>query len=125
MLKKENVEIKNSPIEPVNLGRLIKLITSEKISGKIAKEVFEEMFRTSKSPDVIVDQGGLAQVSDSKEIEKIIDSIINNNKEKVIEYKKGKIKLLGYFIGETMKLSKGKANPKIINKILSKKLSLD
>ena len=125
MLKKENIEIQNSPINHDNLGRLIKLITSEKISGKIAKEIFEEMFQTSKSPDVIVDQGGLAQVSDSKEIEKIIDSIISSNKEKVLEYKKGKIKLLGYFVGEAMKLSKGKANPKIINKILSKKLSSD
>ena len=125
LLKKENVEIKNSPINPINLGRLIKLITTEKISGKIAKEVFEEMFETSKSPDIIVEEKGLAQVSDSKEIERIIDKIIDKNKGKVLEYKKGKTKLLGYFVGETMKLSKGKANPKILNEILRKKLRLD
>ena len=124
-LKKENIKIINSPINANNLGKLIKLIITEKISGKIAKEVFEEMFKTSKSPDSIVKEKRLAQVSDSSEIEKIIDNILDNNKDKVLEYKKGKTKLLGYFVGETMKLSRGKANPKILNQILSKKLSIN
>ena len=124
-LKKENIKIENSSVSPANLGKLIKLIITDKISGKIAKEVFEEMFKTSKSPESIVKRKGLTQVSDSKEIEKIIDSILNNNKDKIIEFKKGKTKLLGYFVGQVMKESKGKANPKILNQILSQKLRKD
>ena len=124
-LKKENVKIEDSPVSPNNLGELIKLIITDKISGKIAKEVFEEMFNTSKSPETIVEDKGLTQVSDSKEIERIIDNILYYNKDKVVEYKKGRTKLLGYFVGQVMRESKGKANPKILNQILSKKLSLN
>ena len=124
-LKKENIKIENSSVSPTNLGKLIKLIITDKISGKIAKEVFEEMFKTSKSPESIVKRRGLTQVSDSKEIEKIIDNILDNNKDKIVEFKKGKTKLLGYFVGQVMKESKGKANPKILNQILNKKLRKD
>ena len=83
------------------------------------------MFKTSKSPESIVKRKGLTQVSDSKEIEKIIDNILDNNKDKIVEFKKGKTKLLGFFVGQVMKESKGKANPKILNQILSKKLRKD
>ena len=124
-LKKENIKIENSSVSPTDLGKLIKLIITDKISGKIAKEVFEEMFKTSKSPESIVKRKGLTQVSDSKEIEKIIDNILDNNKDKIVEFKKGKTKLLGFFVGQVMKESKGKANPKILNQILSKKLRKD
>lgn len=122
-LKKENVEIKNSPVSPENLGKLVKLIVEDKISGKIAKEVFEEMFNTSNSPENIVVSKGLLQVSNTKEIETIIDRILENNIDKVSEYKNGKTKLLSFFVGQVMKESKGKANPRILNKILSKKLN--
>ena len=80
------------------------------------------MFNTSKSSETIVGDKGLLQVSDSKEIERIIDSILYYNKDKVVEYKQGRTKLLDYFVGQAMKESKGKANPKILNQILSKKL---
>ena len=123
LLKKNEIEIINSPITPDNLGKLIRLIVSEKISGKIAKEVFEEAFNTQKSPEEIVNSKNLAQVSDSSEIEKIIVTILKSNKDKVEDYKKGKIKLLGFFVGLAMKKTKGKANPKILNKILLDKLN--
>ena len=123
ILKKNNSTIDNSPISPDNLGKLIQLIKSNFISGKIAKDVFEEMYNTKQSPDIIVKEKGLTQVSDTSEIEKIIDIILENNEDKVTEYKSGKHKLLGFFVGLAMKESKGKANPKILNQILMKKLN--
>ena len=123
ILKKNEINIINSPISAKSLGQLILLITTGKISGKIAKEVFEEMFYKKKAPNDIVEERGLIQVSDTKEIEGIIDKILNINSDKVSEYKLGKTKLLGFFVGQAMKISKGKANPKILNQILLKKLS--
>ena len=122
LLKKNNININSSPISPINLGKLIKLITTDKISGKIAKEVFETMFKSKESPEKIVNEKGLNQVTDTKEIEIIIEKVLNDNEDKVREFKKGKTKLLGFFVGQTMKESKGKANPKILNKILINKL---
>jgi aspartyl-tRNA(Asn)/glutamyl-tRNA(Gln) amidotransferase subunit B len=122
-LNKNEINIKNSPITPDNLGELILLIISDKISGKIAKEVFEDMFFTKKSANEIVEKKGLIQVSDTNQIESIIDEILNLNKDKVLEYKSGKTKLLGFFVGQAMKLSNGKVNPKLLNTILLKKLS--
>ena len=104
------------------MGQLIRLIISDKISGKIAKDVFEEMFKEGKSPEKIVIEKGLTQVTDTVEIEKIINKIVENNEDKVLQYKAGKNKLLGFFVGMAMKESKGKANPKILNKILLEKL---
>ena len=123
ILNKKDISINNSPISPTNLGELVLLITTNKISGKIAKDVFEEMFNNKISPNEIVEKKDLIQVSDTNEIEIIIDEIININKEKVSDYKSGKTKLLGFFVGQAMKLSKGKANPKILNEILLRKLS--
>ena len=123
ILKKNEIRISNSPITPKNLALLILMITSNKISGKIAKDVFEEMFFNEKSPIDIVKEKGLIQVTDTKKIESIIDEILNSNKDKVSDYRSGKIKLLGFFVGQAMKLSKGKANPKILNDLLIKKLS--
>ena len=97
ILKRNKIEIANSPVNPDNLGKLIKLITSNKISGKIAKDVFEEMFKLKKSPEEIVKERGLIQVSDTKEIEIIIDQILKKNNDEVVDYKKGKKKLLGFF----------------------------
>ena len=122
LLKKNEINIINSPINAINLGLLVLHITTDKISGKIAKDVFEEMFISKDSPDAIIQRKGLAQLSDLSEIENIIDKILKINKDKVIDYKSGKTKLLGFFVGQAMKLSKGKANPKILNEILLKKL---
>ena len=122
-LKKNDLNISESPITPINLGDLIKLIVSDKISGKIAKEVFEEMFLTKKSPIDIVDQKDLSQLNNSDEIEIIIEKIFQENQDKVEQYKNGKTKLLTYFIGQAMKKTKGKANPKILNDLILSKLT--
>ena len=122
-LKKKEVGILESPITPNYLGELVLLIIGGKISGKIAKDVFDEMFDSKKSPHLIIKEKNLIQVTNYEEIEKIIDKILDNNKDKVSDYKLGKIKLLGFFVGESMKLSKGKVNPKILNELLLKKLS--
>ena len=124
ILKKNDINILKSPITPENLGQLIALITSNKISGKIAKDVFEKMFSSKKSPIDIVEEKGLLQVTDIKEIEVIIDEILEANKDKVVDFKSGKTKLLGFFVGQAMKLSGGKANPSLLNELLLKKLQI-
>ena len=93
------------------------------ISGKIAKDVLEEMFKSGKSARTIVDEKGLKQVTDQTEIEKVIDEVISNNPKMVQEYLAGKDKLLGFFVGQAMKKTKGQANPKILNEILNEKLN--
>ena len=92
------------------------------ISGKIAKTVFELMIDGDKDPQKIVEEKGLKQQSDPKALEALIDKIINDNREKAIEYKQGKEKLFGFFVGQAMKASGGKANPQLINELLKKKL---
>ena len=98
------------------------MITSGKISGKIAKDVFEKMQIGDKDPKQIVEKEGLLQQSDPKELEKIIGDVLSKNQDKVSQYKSGKEKLFGYFVGEVMKISKGKANPQLVNQILKIKL---
>jgi len=98
------------------------MITSGKISGKIAKDVFEKMQEDDKDPQQIVEKEGLTQQSDPKELEKIISKVLSKNQDKVTHYKSGKVKLFGYFVGEVMKLSKGKANPQLVNEILKTQL---
>ena len=122
VLNKKNLPISQSPISAKNLSSLIKMITSGKISGKIAKDVFEKMQSGDKNPEDIVEKEGLKQQSNPKELEKIIDAVLSKNKDKVTQYKSGKDKLFGYFVGEVMKVSKGKANPQLVNEILKKKL---
>ncbi len=92
------------------------------IAGKIAKEIFEEMWNSKKSPDEIIQEKGLKQVTDSSEIEKIINQVLEQNQSQLEQYKAGKDKLFGFFVGQVMKISKGKANPKQVNKILKEKL---
>ena len=121
-LKKENISLSNSPISPENLGQLIALISDNTISGKIAKDVFAEMMISKKSPSDIVKEKGLEQVSDDTEILKLIDKVISENEDKVKDYLGGKDKLFGFFVGQVMKLSQGKANPGIVNKLLKEKL---
>ncbi len=123
LLNDRNLEISNSPISAKNLSKLINLIKNGTISGKIAKTVFELMIDGDKDPEVIVNEKGLKQQSDPKELEKLILKIIEDNEEKVKEYKSGKDKLFGFFVGQAMKASGGKANPKLLNEILKNKLS--
>ena len=122
LLKKNNIQFNQNPISPNYLNELVELIENKTISGKIAKDVFEIMFATSKSPKVIVKEKGLEQVTDDSAIEVFVDQVINENNDKVKEYLSGKDKLFGFFVGQVMKVSQGKANPGLVNKILKSKL---
>ena len=122
VLNEKNIEIAQSPISAKNLAKLINLIKNGTISGKIAKTIFELMLDGDIDPQIIVEEKGLKQESDPKALEALIDKIINDNREKAIEYKQGKEKLFGFFVGQAMKASGGKANPQLINEILKKKL---
>ena len=123
LLNKNNLDLNNSPVSPKNLGQLIKLISTNEISGKIAKDVLEDMFSSGKTARQIVDEKGLQQVTDQGEIAKVIDEVIAENPKMVEQYLAGKDKLLGFFVGQAMKLTKGKANPKMLNDILKQKLN--
>jgi len=122
LLNERDIGITQSPISAENLSKLINLITNGTISGKIAKTVFELMANGNKDPQKIVKQKSLEQQSDPKALELLIDKVISENPDKVKEYKSGKEKLFGFFVGQTMKISHGKANPKLVNDILKKKL---
>ena len=122
VLNKKNIDIKNSPVSSKNLANLINLISSGEISGKIAKQVFELMVNTGDEPSKIIKEKGLKQQSDPKELEKIVKIVLDKNTDKVQQFKSGKEKLYGFFVGEIMKASSGKANPKLVNDILKKEL---
>jgi len=122
LLNSKNIEISQSPISAKNLAILINLIKNGTISGKIAKTVFELMIDGDKDPQKIVEEKSLKQQSDPKALEALIDKIINDNRDKAVEYKQGKEKLFGFFVGQAMKASGGKANPQLINELLKKKL---
>ena len=121
-LNEKNLEITQSPISAGNLSKLINLIKDGTISGKIAKTVFEHMMEGDKDPKKIVEEKGLKQESDPKALEALIDKVIDDNREKATEFKSGKVKLFGFFVGQVMKVSGGKANPQLVNEILKKKL---
>ncbi|MBR5599057.1 MAG: Asp-tRNA(Asn)/Glu-tRNA(Gln) amidotransferase subunit GatB [Alphaproteobacteria bacterium] len=122
MLNRKGVDIKNSPVSAQNLGKLVELISKDVISGKIAKDVFEIMTENNEDPEKIVEERGLKQVTDTSFIEAIVDEIIANNPDNVASYKAGKNNLLGWFVGQVMKQSQGKANPSVANKLLKDKL---
>ena len=121
VLNKMNKTIENCPIRAGDLSELINLIDDETITGRIAKDVFEIMLETGNNPKTIVDENNMKQVNDLSEIESIIDKIIENNPDQV-EALEEKPNLIGWFVGQTMKETQGKANPKTVNEILSKKL---
>ena len=123
ILNKKNLIIEDSPITSKQLGVLVDNIENGKISNRQAKEVLEEMCESGKGALEIIDEKGLSQISDENEIESLVDNVLNSNPENVKKYKNGKDKLFGFFVGEAMKLSKGKANPKIVNDLIKKKLS--
>ncbi|MBK7361344.1 MAG: Asp-tRNA(Asn)/Glu-tRNA(Gln) amidotransferase subunit GatB [Micavibrio sp.] len=122
-LNKDNKSISESTIAAGQLGALVDLISDNTISGKIAKDVFAEMYKSGKDPGQIVEEKGLKQVTDTGAIEKIVDEVITENPDNVAAYRSGKDKLFGFFVGQVMKKSQGKANPNIINDLLKKKLS--
>lgn len=122
MLNKKHLDITQSPVSAENLGALVELISKEVISGKIAKDVFEIMCETGENPEKIVEERGLKQVTDTSAIETIINQIIAENPDNVAAYKAGKTNLAGWFVGQTLKLSQGKANPQIVNKLVKEKL---
>ena len=121
-LNKAGKSLGDSPVSPQQLGGLVELISDGTISGRIAKDVFAEMMETSKDAAVIIEEKGLKQVSDSGAIEALIDQVLADNQDKVEEYRGGKEKLFGFFVGQTMKLSKGQANPAMVNDLLKSKL---
>jgi aspartyl-tRNA(Asn)/glutamyl-tRNA(Gln) amidotransferase subunit B len=122
-LNKNNLEINDSPVSSEMLGGMIQRITDNTISGKIAKQVFEAMWDDEGNADTIIENKGLKQVTDTGAIEKIIDEVIANNPNQLEQYRAGKDKLFGFFVGQVMKESKGKANPQQVNDLLKQKLS--
>jgi len=121
-LNKELIEINESKLSIANVAILINRIDDQTISGKIGKAIFEEMCISGISPDEIIESQGLKQISDDGAIEEIINSVINDNPAQVEAYLGGKDKLFGFFVGQVMKLTQGKANPKTVNAILKEKL---
>ena len=121
-LNKENLSILETKVDSINLGNLLSRIEDSTISGKIAKEIFEEMWNSKKSPDEIIEEKGLKQVTDSSEIEKVINQVLEQNQSQLEQYKSGKEKLFGFFVGQVMKASRGKANPEQVNKLLEERL---
>ena len=122
LLNKENIEIADSKLSTKNVSELVNLVTEGVISGKIAKTVLEETWDSGLSPIEIVESSGLKQIDDDDEIERIIDQIISEHPDQVTAYKGGKDKLFGFFVGQIMKATQGKANPASANKILKDKL---
>jgi aspartyl-tRNA(Asn)/glutamyl-tRNA(Gln) amidotransferase subunit B len=123
LLNEENKPFEDCSLKPKQLVDMLKLIDKDTISGKIAKTVFEEMYKTGKDAESIVREKGLVQISDAGEIEKIVDDVLAKNPKEVARYRAGEEKLLGFFVGHVMKLTKGKANPQLVNELLKKKLS--
>ncbi len=122
VVKERQLSLKDSPVMPSSLGKLINLIVDGTISGKIAKEVFEEMISSGSDPSDIVKKKGLVQITDVSALEPIVYKILSDNHEQVKQYLGGKQSVFGFFVGETMKATKGKANPKMVNELLKKKL---
>jgi len=121
-LKKDEREIDQCPVTPLHLAEMLKMIKEGTISGKIAKDVFEEMYRTGEPPAKIVKEKGWIQILDEAEIARAIQRVVDANPKLVDDYRKGKEKLFGFLVGEVMKETKGKANPKLVNELLRKKL---
>jgi len=122
LLNEENRPIDECAIKPEQLASMLRLIDAGTISGKIAKAVFAEMYRTGRDAEAIVKEKGLVQISDQSEIEKAVDDVIAGNPNEVGRFRAGEEKLLGFFVGQVMKKTKGKANPRMLNDLMKKKL---
>ncbi|MDD3272160.1 MAG: Asp-tRNA(Asn)/Glu-tRNA(Gln) amidotransferase GatCAB subunit B, partial [Syntrophomonadaceae bacterium] len=117
-LNQNNMEISDCKIKPVALTRMLTLIDEGTISGKMAKIVFEQMFDSGEEPDLIIKEKGMVQISDASTLLKIIDEIIAANPGVVEDYRSGKEKAFGFFVGQVMKATRGQANPAVVNKLL-------
>jgi len=122
-LNKNNLDITKSPITAEELGKLVLRIFDNTISGKIAKTIFEDLWKQPGTTDELIEQKGLKQVTDSGAINQIIEEVMNNNPNQLEQYRSGKDKLFGFFVGQVMKASKGKANPGQVNQLLKEKLN--
>jgi aspartyl-tRNA(Asn)/glutamyl-tRNA(Gln) amidotransferase subunit B len=122
-LNKDGVEIGASPISAARLAALLRRIADQTISGKIAKEVFEAMWTSGREADAIIEAQGLRQITDTAAIERVIDEVLGRNAGQLAEYRSGKDKLFGFFVGQVMKATGGKANPAELNKLLKAKLA--
>jgi aspartyl-tRNA(Asn)/glutamyl-tRNA(Gln) amidotransferase subunit B len=123
VLNAKNLTIDQSPVSAANLSKLIKLIKNNTISGRLAKDVFEMMLESGKDPETIVEEKGLKQITDTGAIEKAVDDILAANPDKVAQVKAGKEALIGWFVGQVMKATQGKANPAMCQELLKKKLA--
>jgi aspartyl-tRNA(Asn)/glutamyl-tRNA(Gln) amidotransferase subunit B len=121
-LKEFNKDIQNSPVRPKAVADLIQLIERGEISGKMAKDVFEIMFREAKSPQEVIQEKGLRQITGASEIEKVIHEVIASNQKTVEQYRGGKKATFGFFVGQVMKATGGQANPALVNELLRKVL---
>ena len=122
VLKEKYISIEEFSVEPENIGKLIKLIKANTISSKIAKDVFEILLSENKDPEIIVKEKGLVQITDNSKIEKIVEQVLAENPQSVEDYKAGKSNALKYLVGQSMRLSKGKANPQMINEMILARL---
>ncbi len=122
-LNKADLDINACPISPQQLATIIQRITDNTISGKIAKSVFEAVWNGEGDPDQVIEQKGLKQITDFSAIEQAIDDILAANNEQLTQYHSGKEQLFGFFVGQVMKVTKGKANPQQVNELLKKKLT--
>lgn len=121
-LKNDNRTVGDCPVKPSALVDMLKLIDSGAINGKIAKTVFEEMYKTGKPAEALVREKGLTQITDTSQIVKIIEAVMEANPNQLAEYRSGKDKLFAFFVGQVMKVSKGQANPTLVNQLIKEKL---
>jgi len=119
------IDMEEFPVSPEHIGELVNLIEDGTISGKIAKEIFEIMLKEQKPPAEIVQEKGMTQVTDTSEIEPVVREILESHPEQVAEYKEGKSKVFGFFVGQVMRATKGKANPRIVNDLIKKLLDTE
>jgi len=122
-LNEEKREIRDCPISAASLGELIRLIDQGTISGKMAKEIIEEMYRTGKTAPAVVEEKGMVQITDEAALSGVITGILEANPNQLAQYRSGRDKLFGYFVGQVMKATRGKANPQVINDLLKKMLA--
>jgi aspartyl-tRNA(Asn)/glutamyl-tRNA(Gln) amidotransferase subunit B len=122
LINDEKMDIKNCPVSPAALGEMLILIEDGTISGKMAKDLFGEMYQTGKTPKAIIAEKGISQINDEESLARIIDAVIQDNPAQLEQYRGGKDKLFGYFIGQVMKMTQGKANPQVLNDLMKKKL---
>ncbi len=122
-INEQKLDIKDFPVSPDKLAKLINLINKGTISGKIAKDIFPEMLSEGKDPELIIKEKDLVQITDVSSIENIVEKIIESHQDEVKQFLDGKEKVLGFFVGQIMKETKGKANPKLVNELLRKKLN--